>query len=61
MMPTLLDTDTNVLDTDMEMIHSAARQCLMELEGLSTKYSPIFGNEFRCDNHLFGVFIYQES
>ena len=47
MMPTLLETDTNVVDTDMELVTSAARQCLMELEGHNTKYSPIFGNEFR--------------
>merc|ERR1719210_1191526 len=46
-MPSLLDNDTMTVDHDREMVLSAARQCLMELEGHSNKYSPVFGNEFR--------------
>lgn len=47
MMPSLLDNDTMTVDHDRELVLSAARQCLMELEGHSNKYSPVFGNEFR--------------
>ena len=48
MMPSLLvcreDGDS---DYDKEVVISAAKQCLVELEGHNSKYSPMFGNEFR--------------
>jgi len=46
-MPSLLDSDGMTMDQDRELVNSAAKQCLLELEGHSVKYSPIFGNEFR--------------
>ena len=32
---------------DREGIYSAARACVLELEGQGVKYNPVFGNEFR--------------
>jgi len=46
-MPSLLDSDGMTLDQDRELVNSAAKQCLLELEGHSVKYAPVFGNEFR--------------
>jgi len=45
-MPSMLDT-SNVAVEDREGVYSAARACLLELEGQGAKYSPVFGNEFR--------------
>merc|ERR1719318_2456497 len=45
-MPSMLDT-SNVAVEDRESVYSAARACLLELEGQGAKYSPVFGNEFR--------------
>lgn len=45
-MPSFLDQST-VLSEDREGIFSLAKACLLELEGQGTRYSPIFGNEFR--------------
>ena len=47
MMPSLLDGDSLSLDYDRELVLSAAKQCQVELEGHSSKCSPVFGNEFR--------------
>jgi len=44
MMPSLLDSAS--ID-EREGVASAARACLLELEGQGAKYSPVFGNEFR--------------
>ena len=46
-MPSLLEGGSLVLEQDREIVTSAARQCLLELEGHSVKYWPVFGNEFR--------------
>merc|ERR1719219_65469 len=47
-MPSLLEgAGSLVAEQDREVVTSAARQCLLELEGHSVKYWPVFGNEFR--------------
>ena len=46
-MPSLLESGSLVVEQDRELVASAARQCLLELEGHSFKYGPVFGNEFR--------------
>ena len=47
-MPSLLEGGGSlVVEQDRELVASAARQCLLELEGHSVKYWPVFGNEFR--------------
>ena len=51
MMPSLLDGDSLSLDYDRELVLSAAKQCQVELEGHSSKCSPVFGNEFRQTVH----------
>jgi len=45
-MPSMLDS-SNLAGEDREGVYSAARACLLELEGQGAKYSPVFGNEFR--------------
>ena len=45
-MPCMLDT-SNLAVEDREGVYSAARACLLELEGQGARYSPVFGNEFR--------------
>jgi len=45
-MPSMLDT-SNLVVEDREGIYSAARACVLELEGQGVKYNPVFGNEFR--------------
>jgi hypothetical protein len=44
-MPCMLDT-SNLAVEDREGVYSAARACLLELEGQVATYSPVFGNEF---------------
>ena len=48
-MPSLLQGDSFSVDHDREVVASAAKQCLAELEpGLSGhKYTAVFGNQFR--------------
>lgn len=45
-MPSMLDTSTLAVE-DREVVYSAARACVLELEGQGARYSPVFGNEFR--------------
>ena len=48
-LPSLLQGDSFSVDHDREVVASAAKQCLAELEpGLSAhKYTAVFGNQFR--------------
>merc|ERR1719154_64941 len=42
----MLDT-SNLVVEDREGVYSAAKACVLELEGQGVKYNPVFGNEFR--------------